>query len=342
MACDDAVDAAVETDAADERRYQPFASERRAEGGDETSLKQPGNSRPFDRRRRHLSVAVRCASTRRRTFGGSRAGDGQNRGRPGLIAKESKCLLRRFRRGHRRMLAASGGEAARMEVSIESRCIARRIGKADVAVGTDEIEGVAPHSGMPRLWSPSEHMQGNASLGARLGKPRIAITINVGLPIDGFERHEVIAIARSISGSPWQAVAASDRAGPPFAQAAVPIVDRRLRDRAEHEAAHGLAREQRRHDAGHDFGSDEPGHGASLGYGGEGLVRRRHEPASEGDSFGLIGIEQPQRGSALQQQPEGGDELREPLRRPAAHLGGDLKRRLRAEHLGDTRPNELV
>jgi hypothetical protein len=30
------------------------------------------------------------------------------------------------------------------------------------------------------------------------------------------------------------------------------------------------------------------------------------------------------------------------LRRPAAHLGGDLQRRLRAEHLGDTRPNELV
>ena len=28
-----------------------------------------------------------------------------------------------------------------------------------------------------------------------------------------------------------------------------------------------------------------------------------------------------------QEQAEGGDELREPLRRPAAHLGGDLQQR---------------
>src|SRR5687768_17838020 len=104
----------------------------------------------------------------------------RSRGSPGLIANGSKRLLRRLRWGHRRTLAASGGEAARMEVSIESRCIARRIGKADVAVGTDEIEGVALHSGMPRLCSPSEHNKGTPRL-ARLGKPRIAITINVSL-----------------------------------------------------------------------------------------------------------------------------------------------------------------
>src|SRR3954451_5974491 len=70
------------------------------------------------------------------------------------------------------------------------------------------------------------------------------------------------------------------------------VVDRDLRNGAEHKSAGGGEFENGREDARDDVEADEAGEAAGAGYDCERAGRGVDQAAGEGDAFGFVGIEE--------------------------------------------------
>ena len=66
------------------------------------------------------------------------------------------------------------------------------IGKGDVAVGADEVEGVFLYAGSGGRGGPGEGVEREGALGTELGDAGIALAVDVDLPGDVGEGCEVV------------------------------------------------------------------------------------------------------------------------------------------------------
>src|SRR6185437_4208344 len=100
------------------------------------------------------------------------------------------------------------------------RCRTRvTIGERDVAVGPDEVDGIARKSGMSHFAMPRERVQRQLPIVAKPGDFGPGLAIDMNLPVERAKRREVVAACAwfSIEPYPGQPVTALHVSGRPFA-----------------------------------------------------------------------------------------------------------------------------
>ena len=111
--------------------------------------------------------------------------------------------------------------------------------------------------------------------------------IHMQLPVERREQTEVVRLG----SHPRQPIAAMNASRVTRAQIAVSIVDRRLRDDAEHEASQRIQSEQRRERARYDVNAHLRGNAPAATDELENAVGRRDEASRERDALWLVAIE---------------------------------------------------
>src|SRR5438874_5986781 len=103
-----------------------------------------------------------------------------------------------------------------------------------MAIWPHEVGRIAGEPCARRVAAPRKDVQRQSARRAPCSQAATGAAVHVHLPLQRLERREVVR--RGLD--PWQAIAAADAPGAPLAQAALPILDRRLGDGAKQEAPH--------------------------------------------------------------------------------------------------------
>src|SRR5258705_13761968 len=122
-------------------------------------------------------------------------------------------------------------QAAAIEVALQARGALQRIGKRHVPVGAHQVARAAGQAGARSRLAPLELVQRESARGAGLGEGPSRLAMNVHLPIQRLQRREVVALRSLYPREPISAVHAP---GLTLAELALAVLDRCLRDHAEH------------------------------------------------------------------------------------------------------------
>ncbi len=131
-------------------------------------------------------------------------------------------------------MAEAQAEACR--IVRQAAAFLARQGQRHVAVGTDQIGGVAQQAGVFGGFVPAKAVQRQAE-GVRFRfQARAAGAVDMQLPVHRLQRVEIIVIGIAHPGQP---VATKDLAGAACTQHALLVVDLHLREGLEHGAPRG-------------------------------------------------------------------------------------------------------
>src|SRR5437762_735928 len=185
-------------------------------------------------------------------------------------------------------------EVAVVEIALEALGTVQHIGEPDMAIWPHEVGRIAGEPCARRVAAPRKDVQRQSARRAPCSQAATGAAVHVHLPLQRLERREVVR--RGLD--PWQPIAAADAPGAPLAQAALPILDRRLGDGAKQEAPHRWQPEQgrdhaRRHVHAH-AGCEPPTPGDEL----EDTVSGRDQAARKADPLRLVAVEDARRRSS--------------------------------------------